>query len=214
MAKADRLTSQLVHVADIVGDLGLNIAKAQRAMDLNYINEIKAKMLIVADTLGTLDETPPASGAPKKEKEAFEERQKAKPAQQAAIMAFLNSIPPSRYQYTKTNLDFSADLAETKQISGSANLKASFKVLAVNAAMTLGYGHDYRASARISTTLDAYQEPGLANQLMENAKNIGASGMKLPENFEFAKEIVDGAKEIGFAVQGKDKDGKIPPKTV
>jgi len=182
MAKADRLTSQLVHVADIVGDLGLNIARAQKEMNANYIKTIQVLMKMAADTLG--------------KKPGSEE-------QEATMISFIKSFAPTRYQYTETVLDFSADLAETKQFATQAGVSVSFKAIAVNASMTLGYGHDYRASARITTSIHAYQDPNMADQFLARAKDISDNNQKLPDPTDIDKEIYDGVNTVWKALTEK-----------
>ncbi|MCP4328170.1 MAG: hypothetical protein GY791_07015 [Alphaproteobacteria bacterium] len=179
---ADRLTSQLVKVADIVGDLGLNIAEAQKELNRDYLENLKQLMKVVGDTLGTENGTD---------------------EQRAALVALVKSLAPSRYQYTETTLDFSADIAETLQVGGQVGLGASFKVISVNASMTLGYGYDYRAAARITTTIHALPDPGLSEKLLDQSAAIRTNGAALPAPADIDKEIYDGVSDVMKALTGE-----------
>ncbi len=178
---AERLTSQLVRVADIVGDLGLNIAEAQKELNRDYLQNIKHLMKIVGDTLGTENGT--------------EE-------QRAALVALIKSLAPSRYQYTETTLDFSADIAETLQLGAEVGGGATFKVVNINASMTLGYGYDYRAAARITTTIHALPDPNLSEKLLQQSAAIRANTAALPSPAEIDKEIYEGVSNIMKALTG------------
>lgn len=184
---ADRLTSQLVEVADVVGDLGRNIAAAQKLMNKDYVESVKALMRMVADTLG----------------------QTADDAERAQfMMAFLKALAPNRYQYTETTIDFSADLAEAKQSSKMIGGGATFKMLQVNAAMTMGYGHEYRASARITATLHAYADPHFADQLLAQAAELSGEGRELPLGTSVDQEIYNGVTEVWRAL-GTSSTGAV-----
>ncbi len=177
---ADRLTSQLVEVADVVGDLGRNIAAAQKLMNKDYIESLKALMRMSADTLG--------DGANETERAQF-------------MMDLLKALAPNRYQYTETVVDFSADLAESKQRSTMVGGGATFKMLQVNAAMTMGYGHEYRASARITATIHAYADPHFADQLLARAAEVISKERELPLATPLDQEIYDGVKEVWQALE-------------
>lgn len=172
---ADRLTSQLVEVADVIGDLGRNIAAAQKLMNKDYVENVKALMQVAAETIG--DE---ASGE----------------ARAQFMMELLKSIVPSRYRYTETTIDFSADLAESKQRSTMIGGGATFKMLQVNAAMTMGYGHEYRASARITATIHAYTDPHFADQLLARAADVRSDVSQLPQPTALDQEIRESTAEI------------------
>ena len=177
---ADRLTSQLVEVADVVGDLGRNIAAAQKLMNKDYIESIKALMRMSADMVG--------------EGDGDETRTQF-------LLDLLKALAPNRYQYTETTIDFSADLAENKQRSTMIGGGATFKMLQVNAAMTMGYGHEYRASARITATIHAYADPHFADQLLARAAEITTDAQTLPLGTSLDQEIYDGVREVWQAVK-------------
>lgn len=93
---ADRLTSQLYHLPAIIGRLGLSVANAQRALNADYTENVKE----LAGVIGTI--VPAAT-----------------PESRVAIEALLKQLAPSRYQFTETTLDFSADLSESLDVAGS-----------------------------------------------------------------------------------------------
>ncbi|MEM7222046.1 MAG: hypothetical protein AAF495_03650 [Pseudomonadota bacterium] len=179
----DRLTSQLVEVAQIVGDLGLNINRAQKALNKDYLDNIQSLIKIIKDM--PIDD---AAGEDDKTD---------------TFMAILQALSPPRYQYTETVLDFSADFAESRErmIAGSAGV--AFKFVTVNAAMTLGYGHDYRASARITTTIHARQDPSMANKLLERSAEISNSTVELPTPAAIDAKMYDTLGSIWATLNGK-----------
>ncbi len=171
----DRLTSQLVEIADVVGDLGRNIAAAQKLLNKDYIKSLQALMTMARNTLGT-----DAAGDDRA----------------AVMLSLLKDLSPSRYQFTETTIEFGADLAESKQRSTMIGGGATFKMLQVNAAMTQGYGHDYRASARITATIHAYSDPQFADRLIGRAADIAEEVPALPAPTELDGAIQDAALEI------------------
>lgn len=174
MAK-DRLTSQLVEVADVVGDLGRNIAAAQKLLNKDYVKNVTALAQLVRETLGA----------------------GASDADRASVMiALLKDLAPSRYQYSETTIEFSADLAESKQRSTMVGGGVTFKMLQVNAAMTQGYGYDYRAAARITATIHAYSDPQFADRLIARAADVEADAPALPVATALDADIAAAALEL------------------
>lgn len=172
------MTSQLVEVAEIVGDLGRNIGEAQQILNLSYIEGLRDIVDIVKD-VGGLEGN-------------------------KAAQDLIKALAPARYQYTETVLDFSADLAERSERSIKFGGSVTMKVIAVNAAMTLGYGHDYRASARITTTLHAYHDPTMGEKLLARATAIRAANVTMPERFGPGADINKGARELIKAMGAGD----------
>lgn len=154
---ADRLTSQLVEVADVVGDLGRNIAAAQKLLNKDYVDSLQALMRMAADHLDA--DTPADDRA-------------------EALVSLLRSLAPSRYQYTETTVEFAADLSETRQRSTRIGGGATFRMLQVNAAMAMGYGQAFRSAARITATIHAAPDAQLASRLLDRA-GTGAPGRGL-----------------------------------
>jgi len=175
---ADRLTSQLVEVADVVGDLGRNIAAAQKLLNKDYIDSLKALMRMAADHLdaGDLDD------------------------RAQTLLSLMGTLAPSRYQYTETTIEFSADLAERKQRSTMIGGGATFMMLQVNAAMSMGYGQEYRSAARITATIHAAPDAQTASRLLDRAVQIEAGALHLPQGTSVDQEIYDSVKEVWSAL--------------
>jgi len=176
---ADRLTSQLVEVADVVGDLGRNIAAAQKLLNKDYIESLKALVRMAADHLNSDD--------------AGEDVVQV-------LLSLLRSLAPNRSQHTETTIEFSADLAETKQRSSMIGGGATFMMLQVNAATSMGYGREYRAAARITATIHAYPDAQFASQLLARAVDIEADAPQLPLGTSVDQEIYDGVREVWQAL--------------
>lgn len=178
---ADRLTSQLQDLSKIIGSLGLNIARAQKEFNADYLNSIRVLMEMLKG-----DGTPGAL-----------------PEQNEAMVEILKSLSPARYQFTETTIDFSADLAETRQKQIAGGVTFTTKAVAVNAAMTMGYGHDYRASARITSVLHAYHDPTFGQKLIDRAAVIRANNPTLPNPDTLDQALIDNVKEIYGGLNGE-----------
>lgn len=176
---ADRQVSQLIEVADVVGDLGRNIAAAQKLLNKDYVESLQALMRAAADHLGT--------------EGGGEERAQA-------LMSLLRSLAPARYQYTETVVEFAADLAEMKQRSSMIGGGVTFKMLQVNAAMSMGYAESYRSAARITATIHAVPDAQIAAQLLDRAVAIEAGAPQLPLGTSLDQQIYDGVREIWTAL--------------
>jgi len=183
-ANADRLTSQLANIADIIGDLGLNIAEAQKELNAGYLDSLKVLVAIIK----SID--------PGK--------------RNASTIDILKALAPPRYQYTETVLDFSADLSETKQQTIGGVLTANFSAVAVSASMAQSFGYDYRAAARITSTLSAYPNPGIADKLLARAENIRSAAANLPPAKGLDKDLQDKALALIDAL-GEGEDDPAAP---
>jgi len=183
----DRLTGQLYHLPSIIGRLGLSIAAAQKAFNADYVDSVSTLMGLIERTLG----------------EAKDDDDKKAKAE--AVMSLLEALAPSRYQFTETTIDFSADLAETFDVAGSAALGFGAKAITVNAAYSMGFGYDYRAAARITSKIHAYPPNAeMAKTLLERAAEIDKQKLDLPELSEVEKKIWDSTAAIYNALTGSD----------
>lgn len=156
----DRLTGQLYHLPTIVGRLGISIAEAQKELNLDYVNSVARLMALIKDTIGGKDAV-----------------------ESAAMEKLLEALAPARYQFTETTIDFSADLSESVRVGAQAGASLGVGAVMVNAAMTLGYAHDYRASARITSVLHARPaggDPEFPKALLERKKEIDKQALALP----------------------------------
>lgn len=182
--RLDRLTSQLYHLPAIVGRLGLSIAEAQKEMNLDYVTNVGRLMEMIQNFLGKADG----------------------PEAAVALRAMLEALAPPRYQFTETTLDFSADLAETMQLSAEGGVSVGTRAVMVNAAFALGYGYDYRAAARVTTVLHAVPAgsgPDMAKALLDRAKEIRTDQAKLPDRTGVDKELYERVEGVWKAIAGK-----------
>ena len=132
--QASRLVNDLSYLPAILGRMGLSVAEAQDELNHGYVQA-------VADLVKLL-----AAFVPKSDIPAQLDPQ---------IATLLLQLAPSRYQYSETTFDFSADLAESFNAGASGELRLGTKAVALNAAMAVGFGYDYRAAARITCKLHA-----------------------------------------------------------
>jgi hypothetical protein len=152
----DRLTSQLNFLPGIIGQMGASIANSQKLLNADFMdNVVKLMGLIehaVAPAAKASEATPASPPATGSGTAAGSGPATAETDQRlAAIFDIVKALSPSRYQFTQTTLDFSADLAETKDVTASAGLGVGLAAVTVNAGLTLGFGYDYRSAARITT---------------------------------------------------------------
>jgi hypothetical protein len=188
----DRLTSQLNHLPSIIGRLGLNIANAQRALNADYVENVKKLVVLIHDSIGGKD-----AGA----------KEKAE-----ALRSLLESLAPSRYQFTEATIDFSADLAETLDMTAAGAVGFGTQAIMVNAAFSLGYGYDYRAAARITAKLHAIaSDPGMTKSLLKRAEDIHKEEITMPKLAQIEQELWDSVGEIYSALTNTDKEKKATP---
>ena len=134
----------------------------------------------------------------------------------AAFSQLLKSLTPSRYQFTETTLEFSADLAEHMsvglELGGSAGVNVGVAAVTVNSSLSVGYGRDYRAAARVSTVLHAYQDTDMTDALLARASQLGK--VELPNRSETSKAVEQNVHDVFNLMQGK-APGEIaaPPDT-
>lgn len=178
--QADRLTSQLYHLPAIIGRMGLSIANAQKEMNVDYVTSIGRLMVIIKNTVG----------------------ETATPEASAAMVELLKSLAPSRYQFTETTIEFSADLAESMQVAAQTGIGVGTKAVMVNAALSLGYGYDYHAAARITCVIHARPVgPEMVADLLTRSKDIRADALKLPSDTELDQQLMDATKGVFDALR-------------
>jgi len=178
----DRLTSQLYHLPSIIGRLGISIAEAQKELNLDYVNSVGRLMEMIKATVGADN----AADVP-------------------AMQSLLEALAPSRYQFTETTIEFSADLSESVQKGVQIGASVGAGAVMVNAAMTLGYAHDYRASARITSVLHARPaggDPEFPKTLLARKKEIDAAKLALPAAAQVDKDILDRVGKVYEALKG------------
>lgn len=138
--QASRLVNDISYLPAILGRMGLSIAEAQDELNQGYVQAIAELVKLLGGIPRQADpksgETPP-------------------PLIDPQIATLLLQLAPSRYQFSETTFDFSADLAESFNAAASGALRLGTKAVALNAAMSVGFGYDYRAAARITCKLHA-----------------------------------------------------------
>lgn len=173
--KASVLVHDLNNIPNIISSMGLGIAAAQRAFNLDYLESLE-RLLAIAKEISKEDN---ADLAP-----IFDHIVKA--------------MAPSRYQFSETTVSVRMDLAQSMQTGTSATLGASVGAVAVNAAYTQGFAYDYRAAAEVKTVINAVHfDPNVLQTLLDNAKNLGNKVLELPEDMaKVDKAFMEKSKEL------------------
>lgn len=185
-----KLVRDLNSVPAIIGALGLNVAEAQKAFNLDYMENLERLLGLIKSVYDAKD----AQGA------AVDTGDASK-----AINELLLQLAPSRYQFTETTLDVKMDLAQTMDMGGSAGFSAGFGAVAVNAAMTIGFGYDYRAAAQVRTVLHAIPaSKDVMTALLARGKELDARVLNLPNGAVVDKEIVNKAHDVVSKLIGKE----------
>ncbi len=197
MSKLSKLVQDLSELPNIIGNLGLSIAAAQRAFNLDYIESMERLVAMAKELVG--QDAEGGANADLKDSQ---------------LSTILRQISPSRYQYTETELEFRADLAQTKRSSVSAGLGIGVGAIAVNASFTSAYGYDYRASARVRTVIHARDPEGAAfQQLLDRAKDLGKQALELPATSTVDKEVLAANERIFKQITGKEPPEKVTTST-
>lgn len=216
--RASRLINDLSHVPNIVGGLGLSIAAAQKAFNLDYINNIERLIVMAKSMLGEkkLDATTKkAADLTAEEKAQFDQMK-------SLVMDLLAACAPPRYQYTETTLGVRMDLAQTMDVSGTVGLGVGFGGVTLNAAFTVGYGFDYRASAECKTVIHAIPADKTVMQgLLDRAKAFADKALEMPVGATVDDRVFTAAsaafeKMTGFLpapVTRATPDSEDPPAT-
>lgn len=185
--QASRLVNDLSYLPAILGRMGLSVAEAQDELNNGYVQAVAE----LAKLLGTL--------VPKSEPPGQLDPQ---------IATLLLQLAPSRYQFSETTFDFSADLAESFNAGGSAELRLGTKAVALNAAIAVGFGYDYRAAARITCKLHAMPVgKDIANELLARVGTIDSAQLKDLPNASPART------DMNATLESLGKSIKIPTKS-
>jgi hypothetical protein len=177
--------------------LGLCIAAAQKAFNLDYLDNVEKLLFMTKALLGrkNSDGKDIEKGNPEDKKiDQFE----------ALFKDLLTTLAPPRYQYTETTLAVRLDLAQTMDLSADVGLGVGFQGISINAAFAIGYGYDYRAAAECRTVIHAIPaDKTVFEALMNRAANINDKVLELPNRAEVDQKIIEQAysifdKLIGF----------------
>lgn len=188
--RTSRLIDDLTKVPNIVGGLGLSIAAAQKAFNLDYMDNIErlvalVKMLLGGKKLGTDGKPVDMTG-----------EEKGKVAQFDAVFKdLLSALAPPRYQYTETTLAVRLDLAQTMDMSAEVGLGVGFGGVSLNAAFAIGYGYDYRAAAECRTVINAIPaDKTVFAPLMERANKLSDKVLELPPMAQVDQRVFDASR--------------------
>ncbi len=177
----DRLTGQLYHLPGIIGNLGISIANAQKALNSDYIRNVQ----LIIEMINKMLEN---------QSEDADDRL-------AMIKELLKQLAPSRYQFTETTLEFYADLAERKSKNLQVALGGGFAGVTLSAGYARSFGYDYRAAARVTSVLHAMPaNPESFQSLIDRADKIGIKAEDMPEKYEIEAEIFNGLATITEAL--------------
>lgn len=172
-----RLINDLKSVPNIVGQLGLDIAAAQKALNHDYVSSVERLAAVIRSFLAD-------------PKVAADERADF-------IRALLVQLVPARYQFTETTLTVRLDLAQS--IRGAAEVGLGFGTGAVsfNAALALAYAQDYRAAAECRTVLHAHVlDPNVTRGLLDRAKELSEKPIPLADVPKVDQELINKAADV------------------
>ena len=133
----------------LIGDMGMDIAEAQRRLDQNYLENLGAFTTAVRQTFGkdlTVDQ----------------------------YLTLFKAMAPSRYQFTETDIEVRADLQTAKaselKVGVDVGIKTGVFSVAVNASFLKRSSTDYQAAAVIRTVLNAIpSDPTVLGKLLDHA---------------------------------------------
>jgi hypothetical protein len=179
-----KLIKDLAHVPEIIGSLGLSIADAQRALNVDYVDALRQIIAMSRSILGDKD-------IPDNDTREF-------------LKSLLTQLAPSRYQFTETTLAVRLNLAQRFDIAGQVGLGVGMGAVAVNAAFALAYGFDYQAAAECRTVLHAHPADGnVMDKLLARAEKLDNTAVELPPMHQHERELTKSAEAIFTKLVGK-----------
>lgn len=179
---ASKLVTDLNTVANIVGGLGLSIAAAQRAMNLDYLESLERLAALAISLQKGTDGTAPVT----KEQRDF-------------VVELLTKFAPTRYQYTKTTLKVRMDLSQTRSSSLAAGLGVGVGAIALNASYAYTAGSEYQAAAECNTVIDATSpqlDGDMLKALMTAAETANGTSLTLPARAQLDKDTLTTSANI------------------
>ena len=164
-------------VPNVVAELGLAIAQAQKQLNIDYLDSLKVLAAIAKDVLGT--------SAPAADAEAF-------------LKHLVMTAAPARYQFTETTLMVKMDLSESKQSQITAGGGFGMAGIVVNGSFSSGRSSEYRAGAEVRTVIHAVlpqDNQAAFDDLLGRAKTLVIDPTKeLPNTFQLDKDLFASAK--------------------
>ncbi len=197
------ITRDMTKVADVIGELGLNIAEAQKELNAGYIDALVKLLAIAKHAIDTPDAAPGTDPAPSPD-----------------TISVLSSIAPPQYQYSQTTLEFAADMAQRSDKELSIGGSVGFGSVSLVGGYSSATGQDYRAAARITTIMQAVPSGKFAQELVNKAgeadidfaatmKNASAADKRLAEATSALVEAFGG--EVPPVEDPGAGGGEVPP---
>ena len=206
MARASKLVKDLQNVPSIVGGLGLSIAEAQKAFNLDYLENLQRILVLIKAMLApekAVGSGGAAGGSTERNLTQDEKNQLEDAA--AQIKELLGQLAPPRYQFTETTLQVKLDLAQTMDLGAEVGFGAGFGAVAVNAALAIGFGSDYRAAAEVKSVIHAIPASTDAfNALLGRADKLHAKDLVMPAGASVDAQVVTQTHEIVKTLSGVD----------
>jgi hypothetical protein len=192
VSKTSQLIRDLDSVPAIVGNLGLSIAGAQKAFNLEYLESLERLLPLIKSMLG---------------------KKNLNDDDRTFLEALLTRLMPASYQYTETSLVVRLDLARSERKSVAGNLGVGTGAVTISAGMSAAYGLDYRAAAEVRTVIHARNlEDGAMTALLKRAKALADSPLELPEGTpRIDQEIVNSAKSLAEKVGAEETPEEEKP---
>lgn len=186
-SELDKLTGQLYYLPGIIGNLGVSVANAQKVMNDDYIRNIQ---LIMQMAHGLFDKSDSTAD------------------KMSVIKDLLKELAPTRYQFTETSLEFSADLSERKTKDSQGALGGGMGGFTITAGYASSFGYDYRAAARVKTVLHPMPPVNeeMSNVLLDSAKEKGIKLTELPAPTKLDKATYEGLANIAKILDGTPKE--------
>jgi hypothetical protein len=186
--RASMLIADLSKVPNIVGGLGLSIAAAQKALNLDYLETLEGVIGLACLLL---------AGKGADGKDLSEEQAKRLAEARPFLADLVKSLAPSRYQFTETTLAVRLDLAQTKSLDVSVGLGVGYNGIAVNASLAVGYRYDYRAAAEVRAVLHAIPaDPQILQVLIQRAATLSEKALELPPRTEVDQRLIDQSRTV------------------
>ena len=207
---SSKIIEDLTHIPNIIAGLGLSIAEAQRHFDLDYLQSVERLLVMAQSMLGGQKSLPgPAGNSSTATTELTAEERKQQEQFQALFKELLIAVAPSRYQFTETTLTVKLDLAQHIDVSAGVGLSAGIGGVAINAALSIGYGSDYRGAAECKTILQAVPaDQATLRLLLDRAKDLSAKDLSMPERSKVDSAVLAQTGKIYERIVG------CPPATV
>jgi hypothetical protein len=198
MANSSDLVRDLNKVPEIIGALGLSIAAAQKAFDLNYLENLQQILQLTKVILGKKKAKAGGAGAAGATSEDLKDKDLENfEAFKGVLKEMLTALAPSHYQFSETTFTVRLDLSQTMDIGGTVGLGLGYGGVAINAAFTIGYGFDYRAAAECHTVIHAIPaDRSVFSALLERAEKINDKALEPLKPSDADKAISDRSSEI------------------